>query len=70
MTIVQIGFLGLLFVAVFASAMFVLLLALPDPLRQRLDSVGAATPGGARQWLAHFVKLSGPLARLSLPEEG
>ncbi|CAM3152295.1 type II secretion system F family protein [Janthinobacterium lividum] len=70
MTTLQMGFLGLLFVAVFAGAMFVLLLAVPDPLRQRLDSVGAAAPGGARHWLVHFVKLSGPLARLSLPEDG
>ena len=70
MTTLQMAFLGLLFVAVFAGAMFLLLVALPDPLRHRLDSVGAAAPGGARQWLTHFVKLSGPLARLSLPEEG
>ena len=70
MTTVQIGFLGLLFIAVFAGAMFVLLLAIPDPLRQRLDSVGTSEPGSARQWLAHFVKFSGPLARLSLPEDG
>ncbi len=70
MTTMQMGFLGLLFIAVFAGAMFVLLLAIPDPLRQRLDSVGAAGTGGARQWLAHFVKFSGPLARLSLPEDG
>src|SRR5450830_1485855 len=70
MTTVQIGFLGLLFIAVFAGAMFVLLLAVPDPLRHRLDSVGTSQPGSARQWLAHFVKLSGPLARLSLPEDG
>ena len=70
MTTVQIGFLGLLFIAVFAGAMFVLLLAIPDPLRQRLDSVGTSEAGGARQWLAHFVKFSGPLARLSLPEDG
>jgi tight adherence protein C len=70
MTMLQIGFLALLFVAVFAGAMFVLFLAMPDPLRQRLDSVGTVAPGGARQWLAHFVKLSGPLARLSLPDDG
>ncbi|MCX7294055.1 type II secretion system F family protein [Janthinobacterium sp. SUN118] len=70
MTTMQMGFLGLLFVAVFVGAMFVLLLAVPDPLRHRLDSVGAAGTGGASHWLTHFVKLSGPLARLSLPEEG
>ena len=35
MTTLQMAFLGLLFVAVFAGAMCVLLVAMPDPLRQR-----------------------------------
>jgi len=70
MTTLQISFLGLLFIAVFGGAMLVLLIAMPDPLRQRLDSAGVTGAGGTRAWRAHFVKLSRPLARLSLPEEG
>ena len=71
MTMLQLGFLGLLFVAVFALALLAFRLFGARPLQGRLETVGGRASGGdSERWLARIVKLSGPLARLSVPDEG
>jgi tight adherence protein C len=74
MTTLHLAFLGLLFIAVFGAAMLALRLFSSDPVRNRLDAVigrPAVAPGSQEgEWLARIVKLTGPLARLSLPDEG
>ncbi len=72
MSIIQIGFLALLFVAVFGVALLLLRLTTPDPVQQRLDAVAGRPAGadGPNPWLARAVKLSSPLAKLSVPEQG
>ncbi|MBK4733822.1 type II secretion system F family protein [Noviherbaspirillum pedocola] len=70
----QIVFLALVFLAVFALALLAMRLFAGNPMRDRLDAVvgrPAEVPeSGANEWLATIVKLTGPLAKLSLPEEG
>jgi tight adherence protein C len=72
MNLIQMGLLAVLFAAVFGLAMLLLRLVSPDRVQQRLTAVagGAASAGGEGPWLAHIVKLTGPLARLSVPDEG
>ena len=74
MSILQYAILALLFLAVFGGAMLVLRRFQPNPLQERLDVVAGKKPqvdhDGPRPWVASIVKISGPLARLSLPEEG
>ena len=74
MSIIQYAILALLFLAVFGGAMLVLRHFQPNPLQERLDVVAGkkvqANHDGPRPWVASIVKISGPLARLSLPEEG
>lgn len=74
MSNLQLAFLVLLFLAVFAIAMLALRLLAPKPLQRRLDSVGGSSAAGAsgdpNAWVTRIVKLSGPLAKLSVPEEG
>ena len=72
---VHIAFLALLFIAVFGTALLALRSFAPDPLRQRFDTAAgkAAPPPGAAPpsaWLARIVRLTGPLAKLSLPDQG
>jgi tight adherence protein C len=66
--------LALLFLAVFGAAFLALRLFSSDPVRNRLDAViGRPTPAPGSQdgeWMARIVKLTGPLARLSVPDEG
>ena len=74
MDVMQILFLALLFVAVFGLVFFALSQFLANPVRDRLEVIG----GGRElrperppsQWVQRIVKLTGPLARLSVPEEG
>jgi tight adherence protein C len=74
MTILHLTFLALIFLAVFGAALLALRMFSPDPVRDRLDAVvGRPTraPGSQEgEWLARIVKLTGPLAKLSVPEEG
>ncbi len=74
MTTLQIAFLGLVFVAVFGAAILVVRVFAPNPIQDRLDAVvGRPAPVASDepgQWLAKIIKLSGPLAKLSLPDEG
>ncbi len=74
MDVMQILFLALLFLAVFGLVYFALSRFLANPVRDRLEVIA----GGAAlrpdrppsQWVQRIVKLTGPLAKLSVPEEG
>ncbi len=74
MTPLQFGFLALIFFAVFIAVILVFRLMESNPVKQRLRVlVGRADPVGghtASPWVARIVKLTGPLAKLSLPSEG
>lgn len=76
MTTIQLAFLGLLFLAVFGIAMLAMRLFAADPVQNRLEAVaGRSTPlvtadTGPSPWVEHIIKLTGPLAKLSLPAEG
>lgn len=74
MTTLQIIYLAVIFVAVFVVALVVLWQLGPSPMRQRLEKLsGTGTPaseGSAPEWVQRIAKLSGPLAKLSLPAEG
>lgn len=66
------------FAATFAAALLLMGVFLPNPVRTRLArmlggshtdaAAGADAPGTA--WTARVVRLAGPFAKLSLPEEG
>ena len=74
MSTIQLAFLALLFMAVFGAIMLVLRFFETSPLQDRLDVVAgkkaATDPDAPRPWVASIVKLTGPLAKLSLPEAG
>jgi tight adherence protein C len=66
-------YLAVIFVAVFGAMMALMHYLSPNPVRQRVDALnGLATTSltPAEHWIARVAKLSGPLAKLSLPEEG
>lgn len=73
MSIFQFAFLVLIFVTVFGAVIFMLQLALRNPLSERLGAVMGRTPirgaGGSSHFLEHIIKLGAPLAKLSLPTE-
>jgi tight adherence protein C len=76
MTIPQIGLLLLLFLTVFGVAMLLLARFSADPVQQRLEQLdGGADVSGARRasaghspWLTQLIRLTSPLAKLSVPE--
>jgi tight adherence protein C len=76
MTIPQLGILLLLFLVVFGVAMLLLTRFSANPVQQRLDQLsGPGQPGAPRRasesqgpWLTRFLKLTSPLAKLSVPE--
>jgi tight adherence protein C len=72
MTITQIGFLLLVFVAVFGLAASALAWVRPNAVRQRLRSLAPAeVPLGNRtSWVDRAARLTRPLANMALPEEG
>ncbi|MDO8775842.1 MAG: type II secretion system F family protein [Burkholderiaceae bacterium] len=76
MTTIQLAFLGLLFLAVFGVVMLAMRLFAANPVQNRLQAVAGrtaplvATGNGPSPWVAHIIKLTGPLAKLSLPAEG
>lgn len=73
MTIMQLGFLVVVFVAVCGVALAGIYLFTPSPVRQRLQNLerGAepATPP-ATAWLERLARVTEPFAKLSVPEEG
>lgn len=74
MTTLQLAFLGILFLLVFVFTIALFRVFSANPVQDRLDAVvGRATsaPGlYAGEWVERIVKLTGPFAKLSLPEEG
>ncbi|NMG28614.1 type II secretion system F family protein [Aromatoleum evansii] len=70
----QIAFLGLLFVAVTAGAFFVMNLFTRSATAERLDALGGGgktvTAPAVDAWIERTVKLTGPFAKLSTPEDG
>lgn len=74
MTIFQYALLGLLFLAVFAGTMFALRPLGTKLIQGRLDTIGTRAGSAASDvsnpWVARIVKLTGPLAKLSVPEQG
>ena len=76
MTTIQFAFLGLLFLAVFGVVMLGMRLFAANPVQNRLEAVVgrpapvAAGSGSPSPWVASIIKLTGPLAKLSLPAEG
>ena len=74
MTVLQIGFLGLLFVAVLGAVLLAMRLLTKDPIQGRIETVIdrpslSMTTGEASPWVTKIIKLTGPLAKLSLPDE-
>lgn len=72
MTILELGFIGLVFVAVFGVALLGMRTFAGTPLQERLDAVGVGTeaPGsGPPQWLEKIVAAATPVARLSVPDD-
>ncbi|MFC3108611.1 type II secretion system F family protein [Undibacterium arcticum] len=67
-------YLGVVFVAVFGFAMLMMRYLVPSQVQQRLhsfvDNHGGKAEKMADAWVARVAKLSGPLAKLSLPEDG
>ncbi|MEO6292765.1 MAG: type II secretion system F family protein [Burkholderiaceae bacterium] len=76
MTTIQLAFLGLLFLVVFGVAMLAMRLFAANPVQNRLEAVAGrsaplvAADTGPSPWVTHIIKLTGPLAKLSLPAEG
>jgi tight adherence protein C len=74
MDFTQILFLALLFLAVSGLVFVVLSQFMANPVRDRLEVIaGGAALRPERppsQWVQRIVKLTGPLAKLSVPEEG
>jgi tight adherence protein C len=74
MNSIQIIYLVIIFIAVFAVAMAVFFQLSPDLLHKRLEqlksTVSTAKTPDESAWVQHIVKLTGPLAKLSLPKEG
>jgi tight adherence protein C len=69
----QLVFLTVVFVAVLTVGLLAAWYFHPDAMRERLRSIAApAAPSieGHAQWVEKVVKLTGPLAKLSVPEEG
>lgn len=72
MNLVQIIYLGLIFLVVFIIALLVMSQLSSTPVAQRLknlDETKGQKPEHSN-WVSNIVKLTGPLAKLSLPAEG
>lgn len=74
MDYMQIAFLGLIFVAVTATAFFVMGLFTRSATAERLETLAGAhghkTSSGSNAWVERTVKLTGIFAKLSMPDEG
>ena len=75
MTMMQIGFLVLVFVVVCGGMLAGIYLFTPSPVRQRLQNLergpASATPTSASTaWLERLARVTEPFAKLSVPEEG
>jgi tight adherence protein C len=69
-------FLGVVFAAVFGFGLLAIWLYSPDPVQARMRQLAAegaavsAGDDGKPHWIERIVHLTGPLARLSIPDEG
>jgi tight adherence protein C len=75
MTSNQLLFLAVVFLAVFGAILLSVKLLSTDPAQTRLDALidrptSAPVSGEPSPWVAHIIKLSGPLAKLSVPDDG
>ena len=74
MSMLQIGFLVLVFVATAALAVWLVQWAGGNAagarLKRVLDGSRSDTPAPAAGWLERFARVAGPLGRLSAPDEG
>ncbi|MET0323181.1 MAG: type II secretion system F family protein [Duganella sp.] len=75
MTMIQILFLLVLFVAVFGGAVLALRLLSVNPIKDRLEAMQEHSQverghGARGRWLDAIVNLASPLAKLSVPTEG
>lgn len=72
MSTIQIIYLGLVFLVVFIIALLVISQFNTTPIEERLKHLESheATKGEGDSWVSAVVKLTGPLAKLSLPAEG
>jgi len=75
MTTIQSIYLIVIFVVVFGVALAILLQLGARPVQKRLEGVAADNPEllpqqAAPAWVQRVVKLSGPLARVALPQQG
>lgn len=74
MTLVQFLFLALLFLVVTGLAYAIILLALRNPLENRLANLAAEVNSEETQsepaWHQRIVEIAGPIGRLALPKEG
>jgi tight adherence protein C len=72
MTVIQIMFLLVVFIAVFGGVVLAIRLFTANPVKDRLEALrdrSQVTRGSAR-WVEYIVNLAAPLARLSVPAEG
>jgi tight adherence protein C len=72
MTLVQILFLVVLFIAVFGGVVMAARLLTTNPVKDRLEALqerSQVTRGNGR-WVEYMVNLTAPLAKLSVPTEG
>lgn len=67
-------FLVVVFFAVLGFALLIMRYLMPTPTQQRLQQftadIGATQNKPTQDWIARIAKLSGPLAKLSIPDEG
>ena len=74
MTTIQLAFLGLIFMTVFGVIMLAMRLFSTSAVQARLEGLtGKPAPNTnseAEPWVDRIIKLSGPLANLSVPKEG
>ena len=72
MDLVQMLYLGVIFVVVTVVALTILLQLYPRNLRSRLDQLGASEKPSTENsgWVTRIRDIAGPLAKLSLPKEG
>src|SRR5438445_13465028 len=74
MPIIYMIYLVVVFFAVFGIAMLLMRYLAPSPVQQRLQrfagDTATADTSPTSAWIATVAKLSSPLAKLSIPEEG
>ena len=74
MTPLQMALLSAIFISVFGAAIGLMRYFTPSTVRDRLGKLnGPTTPAAGQEqskWIVHFIRLTKPIAKLSVPEEG